>query len=103
MSLALDQEVELFPLTENEQLRAISAKLKKEIDNLRRGLFVRHDTLLQMCLALTERVDAIEQNNLRGGVPTVKPVYVETRRRKRVPEVAEEGKMLSFAIESALR
>ena len=100
MSLALEQEIELFPQTESEQLRANSAKLKKELDNLRRGLFVRHDSLLQMCLALTERVDMLEQNNYKGGVPTVKPVYVEARQKKRAPE-AEECKMLSFALESA--
>ena len=101
MSLALEREVELFPLTENEQLRASSAKLKKELDNLRRGLFVRHDTLLQMCLALTERVDMLEQRADREGVPTIKPVYVETIKDKKIKKSKNDDKMMSFALEAA--
>jgi|WetSurMetagenome_2_1015567.scaffolds.fasta_scaffold182071_2 hypothetical protein len=101
MSLALEQEVELFPMTENEQLRARSAKIEKDLGNLRRGLFVRHDSLLQMCLTLIERVDMLEQVVERSGIPTIKPVPIASVMDKKVKKSKSEAKMMSFALESA--
>jgi hypothetical protein len=49
--------MELFPPSENELLRSEVSELKKEVANLRRGLFARHNTMEALIVELRKDVD----------------------------------------------
>jgi hypothetical protein len=51
------EQLELFPLTEAEQLKIELDKFKKELANLRRGLFARHNTMEALIVELRKDVD----------------------------------------------
>ena len=46
--------MDLFELTETEILRGQVRTIEKSVDNLRRGLFVRHDELAKKFLQVSE-------------------------------------------------
>lgn len=55
------EELELFPLTETEKLRVEIAKLHRELSNLRKGLFSRHDNLFKMYIETKEEIDSLKK------------------------------------------
>lgn len=61
-------QMELFPLSEADKLRQELNKVKKELDNVRRGMFSRHADLSVMICKLREDVDTIislQKNNTK--------------------------------------
>ena len=75
------QEIELFELSETEQLRADLVKLRKELQNTRKGLFSRHDTLQKMYEDQAEEIAWLKGVIEENGIPTVRPVYVQAKER----------------------
>lgn len=59
MSTYIEQE--LFPLTEAEQVQVKMAKMEREISNLRRGIFARHNELFNM---YNEAMDLLNEARL---------------------------------------
>lgn len=66
------REVDLFKVSDIELLREEVNNLKKELQNTRKGLFVRHDTLWKM---FTETKD--ELNLLQKRIEDISPVKVK--------------------------
>ena len=52
-------QLELFPETEIDRLRSELAKTKKELDNVRRGMFSRHAEHANMIIKLREDIDCL--------------------------------------------
>ena len=55
------QELDLFELTETEQIRVDFNKLKTEVGNLRRGLFSRHENLLKMYCETKDELEELRK------------------------------------------
>jgi len=53
-------QLELFPKTEIEQLREELSKVKKELGNVRRGIFSRHNEILKLIVELRSDLDTIK-------------------------------------------
>jgi len=51
------EQLELFEVTEIERLRQEISKLKKELDNVRRGVFSRHTEHANLIVQMREQID----------------------------------------------
>ncbi len=53
----MDQQLDLFPLTEIDRLNKKLLEQQSTTDNLRRGIFARHDVLFKMYNELKNELD----------------------------------------------
>lgn len=52
------EQLELFPMSENDMLRTEISSVKTELSNVRRGLFSRHNEILKLLCELRAEFEA---------------------------------------------
>lgn len=57
-----EMELDLFNLTETELIRVDMAKLRRELSNVRRGLFARHEELLKMYCEAKDEIEVLKKS-----------------------------------------
>ncbi|MCE5319430.1 MAG: hypothetical protein LLG04_18950 [Parachlamydia sp.] len=71
------EQIELFELTETDILKKKIFLLESQISNLRKGIFVRHDTLFKMYVEMKNELEDLRK--------IVAPQNIEPLNCQRIP------------------